>query len=165
MLIVGDSLGIGAPLPEKAADGSWNRKELSSNDILRKQLLGRNYDKVMKAKQVEVQAQREKNAAAAAAAQANPGSTTTTTAVDDDDEEEGRAAMVGKRRKINYSSPRTGSGSNAAEKNGNAGANGDGEAQNTQSVAGKSASAPGRRKKATSYLDEILAQRAKKKKR
>ena len=42
-------LGIGAPLPTKAADGSWNRTELDSNDKLRKQLLGKNYKRVVAA--------------------------------------------------------------------------------------------------------------------
>ncbi|WEW59396.1 hypothetical protein PRK78_004867 [Emydomyces testavorans] len=39
---VPEKLGLGAPLPKSQADGSWNRLELSSNDKLRKQLLGRN---------------------------------------------------------------------------------------------------------------------------
>ncbi|CAI7570996.1 unnamed protein product [Penicillium pancosmium] len=173
---VPETLGIGAPLPEKAADGSWNRKELSSNDILRKQLLGRNYDKVMKAKEAEAKAQREKNAAAAAQATASgsgSGSAPTASAADDDDddEEEGRAAMVGKRRKMNSNaSSRTvpvSSASTTAE-NGAVGADGDAQSANQSSApSGKSKSASGsaRRKKATSYLDEILAQRANKKKK
>lgn len=171
------SLGIGAPLPEKAADGSWNRKELSSNDILRKQLLGRNYDKVMKAKEAEVKAQREKNAAAAAQAAASgsgSGSAPTASAADDDDddEEEGRAAMVGKRRKTNSNSNPSSrmvpvSSASTTAENGAAGAGADGDAQSADqsSVPSGKKSGSARRKKATSYLDEILAQRANKKKK
>lgn len=35
-------LGVGAPLPEEIPDGSFKRSHLSSNDKLRKQLLGKN---------------------------------------------------------------------------------------------------------------------------
>ncbi|KAK2852173.1 hypothetical protein FQN49_005302, partial [Arthroderma sp. PD_2] len=38
-------LGLGAPIPQKEADGSIKRTELSSNDKLRKQLLGKNFRK------------------------------------------------------------------------------------------------------------------------
>ncbi|KAJ6000178.1 hypothetical protein N7481_000587 [Penicillium waksmanii] len=168
---VPETLGIGALSPEKAADGSWNRKELSSNDILRKQLLGRNYDKVMKAKEGQVKAQREKNAAAAAATAS--GAPTATVAAganlddDDDDDDEGRAAMVGKRRKTNSSSRTVpvSSVSTSTAVNGAVGADGDVQSANQSSApSGKSASSR-ERKKATSYLDEILAQRASKKKK
>lgn len=41
-------LGIGAPLPKDVADGSFKRRELSSNDKLLKQLLGKKAAKVAK---------------------------------------------------------------------------------------------------------------------
>lgn len=148
------SLGVGAPLPEKAADGSWNRTELSSNDKLRKQLLGRNYDKVMKA---------------AAANKAVPGKQSGKTAASgtmsgrdegsDDEEEEGRSALVGKKRtkgsswdtRVVVAEERTVVGQVET------GA----EVGSTKEVPEKSASSKGRRK-VTSYLDELLAERSKK---
>ncbi|KAJ9667961.1 hypothetical protein H2201_001766 [Coniosporium apollinis] len=39
---VPELLGVGAPLPEEIPDGSFKRSHLSSNDKLRKQLLGKN---------------------------------------------------------------------------------------------------------------------------
>ena len=41
-------LGIGAPLPKDVADGSFKRRELSSNDKLLKQLLGKKAAKAAK---------------------------------------------------------------------------------------------------------------------
>jgi hypothetical protein len=155
------SLGVGAPLPEKAADGSWNRKELSSNDILRKQLLGRNYEKVMKAKEADAKALREKNAAANAAASGSAPTAAADVEDEDDDEEEGRAATVGKRRKMNSSSSRAvpSTSTTVSAENGAAGDALNGEQSLKQTKAARG------RKKATSYLDEILAQRASKKKK
>ncbi|KAJ5090451.1 Protein of unknown function DUF3245 [Penicillium argentinense] len=150
---VPETLGVGAPLPEKAADGSWNRSELSSNDMLRKQLLGRNYQKVMKAKEREAEAARQALAAKAAVSE-NGTNGAAATAVEDeeDDDEEGRAAMVGKRRRKNGSGDRS-----AAQASTQAPAQGEESAPAPAKSRGK--------KKATSYLDEILAQRANKKKK
>ena len=39
-------LGLGAPLPKEVLDGDANRQELSSNDKLRKQLLGKDFRKL-----------------------------------------------------------------------------------------------------------------------
>ncbi|KAJ5225176.1 hypothetical protein N7468_006401 [Penicillium chermesinum] len=94
---VPETLGVGAPLPEKAADGSWNRTELSSNDKLRKQLLGRNYDKIMKAS-----ATNPANKGAAPGFQAGktaPSAAPTNQDAESDDDEEGRTALVGKKRR------------------------------------------------------------------
>ncbi|KAJ5128474.1 hypothetical protein N7448_002194 [Penicillium atrosanguineum] len=150
---VPETLGVGAPLPEKAADGSWNRTELSSNDKLRKQLLGRNYDKIMKA------------AAANKATTQNAGPlsaktrSVTPAKEESDDEEEGRAAMVGKKRKAAPSHTKKASvvDNEATDKLG-----GD-EPVPTMEVPSKAPSKG--RKKATSYLDELLAERSKKRKK
>ena len=45
-------LGIGAPLPKDVADGSFKRRELSSNDKLLKQLLGKKAAKAAKVAKV-----------------------------------------------------------------------------------------------------------------
>lgn len=157
-----------SPPPEKAADGSWNRTELGSNDKLRKQLLGKNYDKVMKA---------------SASNQPLPSRTTPTGArnnmtssagqvhgpgkkeeEDDEDEEEGRTALVGK----NKSNKKRGKDDTRQESARDTGAE-DAENEATpaavvQPPSSRAASSKGK-KKATSYLDEILAERAKKRKK
>ncbi|CAI7636797.1 unnamed protein product [Penicillium bialowiezense] len=133
---VPETLGIGAPLPQKAADGSWNRSDLDSNDKLRKQLLGKNYDRVMKA------AAEEK--AAAKAASAKPVVEAVESKEEEYDEEDGRAAMLSKTKK---------------RKGGPA-------VHPAVLAAGTDAKGPRKgRKKATSYLDEILAERSKKRKK
>ncbi|OOQ85806.1 hypothetical protein PEBR_23929 [Penicillium brasilianum] len=168
---VPETLGVGAPLPEKAADGSWNRTELSSNDQLRKQLLGRNYDKFMKASAAA------KQASAAAKSTASAASAGASSAVqeeddDQDDDEDGRVSMVGKKkRRVGQGrAAQTGSGSGSGVTPvstpgdvEDAGAKGeDGVVQTDAPV--KQAPSKGR-KKATSYLDELLAERSKKRKK
>lgn len=164
MLIFSPSrLGVGAPLPEKAADGSWNRTELSSNDKLRKQLLGRNYDKIMKAAAANkastgrggpASAQVGKTGASAGTSGLDDGS--------DDDEEEGRSAMVGKKkRKGNSGDTRP---TVAAEESLVDQVEVGDESGSTKEMPAKSAPSKGR-KKATSYLDELLAGRSKKRKK
>lgn len=157
LILISSRLGVGAPLPEKAADGSWNRTELSSNDKLRKQLLGRNYDKVMKAAAANKPTPQNAGPASAKTASATPAKSE-----ESDDEEEGRAAMVGKKRKA-------GPGPAHAKKTTVAGndqisdkVDGD-ESVPTKEAPSKPPSKG--RKKATSYLDELLAERSKKRKK
>ncbi|KAJ6168412.1 hypothetical protein N7497_001255 [Penicillium chrysogenum] len=146
--------------PQKAADGSWNRTELDSNDKLRKQLLGKNYDRVMKA------AAEQKAAAAASTATAASASASVAKAeVEDEyDEEDGRSAMLARQKNKRKGGAGAGRGVHpaaaaaAAEAGDKGGEEGEGEG----------APAPARskgRKKATSYLDELLAERAKKRKK
>ncbi|OQD68521.1 hypothetical protein PENDEC_c034G04197 [Penicillium decumbens] len=150
---VPETLGVGAPLPEKAADGSWNRTELSSNDKLRKQLLGRNYDKVMKA----AAANKPTTLNAGSAAKAT---TATPAKSEESDDEEGRAAMVGKKRKTGPARAKK----TTMEDNDRIPdeVNGD-EPVPTKEASSKPPSKG--RKKATSYLDELLAERSKKRKK
>ncbi|CAP91737.1 hypothetical protein E8E15_011205 [Penicillium rubens] len=157
---VPETLGVGAPLPQKAADGSWNRTELDSNDKLRKQLLGKNYDRVMKA------AAEQKAAAAASTATAASASASVAKAeVEDEyDEEDGRSAMLARQKNKRKGGAGAGRGVHpaAAAAAAEAGDKGGDEGE------GEGAPAPARskgRKKATSYLDELLAERAKKRKK
>ena len=141
-------LGIGAPLPQKAADGSWNRSELDSNDKLRKQLLGKNYDRVMKA------AAEQKAAAKPVPAAVN---TSENKADEDDyDEEDGRSAMLARQK--NKRKGGAGSVHPAAAAAASL------DADQEDKSAKRPAPSKGR-KKATSYLDELLAERAKKRKK
>lgn len=156
----GCRLGVGAPLPTKAADGSWNRTELDSNDKLRKQLLGKNYKKVMAAKNTST-------AVAGQAGKPKPGTGPAATRddEDEDDEDEGRTAVVGKkgqsRKRKAASTPDTGETNtpDVAE-----GADGDG-GEAKQQISEPRPSGTRGKKKATSFLDEILAQRSKKRKK
>ncbi|CRL23880.1 Protein of unknown function DUF3245 [Penicillium camemberti] len=159
---VPETLGVGAPLPQKAADGSWNRTELDSNDKLRKQLLGKNYDRVMKAAaEQKAAAAAAKTAAAAASASA---SVAKAEVEEEYDEEDGRSAMLARQKNKRKGGAGAGRGVHpaaaaaAAEAGDKGGEEGEGEG----------APAPARskgRKKATSYLDELLAERAKKRKK
>ncbi|KAI2792149.1 hypothetical protein POX_b02186 [Penicillium oxalicum] len=207
---VPETLGVGAPLPEKAADGSWNRTELSSNDQLRKQLLGRNYDKFMKASAAAKQASRTAGPAGTNGDHSHlqNGKTQSQLQAQEedeyDDDEEGRVSMVGrknrkmgmngtqkkmnlKRKKMDEAGPTSvligaedstgtnglvaGDGSNSAADRGVEDADQDASA-GTDAVDGpvetdasvKPAPSKGR-KKATSYLDELLAERSKKRKK
>ncbi|KAJ6104234.1 hypothetical protein N7523_010554 [Penicillium sp. IBT 18751x] len=150
---VPETLGVGAPLPEKAADGSWKRTELSSNDKLRKQLLGRNYDKIMKAAAANKSAPQNSGPASAKTMSATP------VQEESDDEEEGRAAMVGKNRKAGTSQTKK---PLVVDHENTDKADGD-ESVPAQEVPSKAPS-KGRRK-ATTYLDELLAERSKKRKK
>ncbi|CDM26817.1 hypothetical protein DTO013E5_6988 [Penicillium roqueforti] len=155
---VPETLGVGAPLPQKAADGSWNRTELDSNDKLRKQLLGKNYDRVMKA----AAEQKAANAASTAAAASASASVSKADVEDEYDEEDGRSAMLARQKNKRKGGAGAGRGVHpaaaAAEARDKGGEEGEGE------VVPAPARSKGR-KKATSYLDELLAERAKKRKK
>ncbi|GIK07891.1 hypothetical protein Aspvir_003561 [Aspergillus viridinutans] len=170
---VPETLGVGAPLPEKAADGSWNRTELDSNDKLRKQLLGKNYKKIIAASAgVKSGKPVGQNGLPAGNAAAGTGD-----ADDDDDDEEGRTAVVGRkghlRKKAADSARKRKATTDTAEDDGigpsAAGEIKDGDSEDTpakqEGTLPRSAPGPRGRKKATSFLDEILADRSKKRKK
>ncbi|KAJ5622086.1 hypothetical protein N7528_005318 [Penicillium herquei] len=153
---VPETLGIGAPLPEKAADGSWNRTELGSNDKLRKQLLGKNYDRFMKAA-----AANKAQLKTAPAAQARATASNNTQDNDSEDDEEGRTASIGqKKRKVMPKKVKAVVNSEDQDTN----VQGDQDTPTTTEVPVRQAPSKGK-KKATSYLDELLAERAKKRKK
>ncbi|PLN81208.1 hypothetical protein BDW42DRAFT_169396 [Aspergillus taichungensis] len=182
---VPETLGVGAPLPSKAADGSWNCTELSSNDKLRRQLLGKNYKKVMAAKNSTTPTPGSNGDGNGSSASSNRLSSRATAdkqgqqqESDDDDEEDGRTAAVGNRalrgrgKKRGLESSATTSGSTPTPggdggQDGSEGVTGSGEStQQSEPTSGRTApSGPKGRKKATSFLDEILADRSKKRKK
>ncbi|EFR04329.1 hypothetical protein MGYG_07338 [Nannizzia gypsea CBS 118893] len=123
---VPEKLGLGAPLPQKEADGSIKRTELSSNDKLRKHLLGKNFQKA--------EASRLKNASTRTK-QAGPAPSHKNEIIEESDEEDGRSALgKGKKGKKADSQPPISSGTDS-----------------------------GRKKRTSSYLDEVLSQRKAKK--
>ncbi|KAL3460548.1 hypothetical protein BJX64DRAFT_290197 [Aspergillus heterothallicus] len=173
---VPETLGLGAALPTKAADGSWNRTELDSNDQLRRQLLGRNYKKVMAEKA------RQKNAKSAV----NSLTTMTNSAPkerglqrseettggkedDEEDEEDGRTASIGrknfsKKRKVaaQHERARMDEVNDGPIENSKGG--GDNLAGGRKATGQLGPRSKGR-KKAISFLDEILAERSKKRRK
>ncbi|BCR87068.1 DUF3245 domain-containing protein [Aspergillus chevalieri] len=200
---VPETLGVGAPLPSKLPDGSWNRAELDSNDALRRQLLGRNYQNVMKEKEREREREARQRASAANASANgdanNSKSGVNNEAVEEDsyDEEDGRTVAVGRKfvkgqgqgqgltknqKKKNNKKRKAAEEQAQSETAAAAAASGDSLDQEGQEVeaqgddqegssakqdagtSGSSSRPASRRKKATSFLDEILAERSKKRK-
>ncbi|PGG95768.1 hypothetical protein GX51_08121 [Blastomyces parvus] len=159
---VPEKLGLGAPLPKTQQDGSANRTELSSNEKLRKQLLGKNYKKFTPSvpgtasrpdkKQQQHQHHRAKPQPAS-----------------DDDEDEGRSSLGRNKRKR-----AEGRGGEATTTAATAAAtatepaavadNPNDNGEDDQSDDG-SAQRSTQRKKPASYLDELLSERSKKRKK
>ncbi|KAB8267562.1 hypothetical protein BDV30DRAFT_36058 [Aspergillus minisclerotigenes] len=172
---VPETLGVGAPLPSRAADGSWNRTELDSNDKLRRQLLGKNYKKIMSERSAAAGRQPGNMKSLSGASSAtNQSQTTAGRADDDDDEDEGRTALVGKKgptkKRKAECSPR--SLDHIVTDNDDRGdrvdGGGDGEVETLVKQGESLSQQPSRlrgRRKATSFLDEILAERSRKRKK
>jgi hypothetical protein len=140
-------LGVGAPLPKDAEDGMMKRKDKSSLDALRKQLLGRN---------ATARSTNSRNAPATPNSQPKP--PVKPISPDDSEDEGGRAAAFTSRNK--KSKARMDDDAKI-------------ESQSEQDIDGVTkpeAAGPTSTKKASSkrksssYLDEMLAEKAKKKK-
>ncbi|PWY69832.1 hypothetical protein BO94DRAFT_579071 [Aspergillus sclerotioniger CBS 115572] len=169
-------LGVGAPLPTKAADGSWNRTELESNDKLRKQLLGRNYKKVMVATSAAKAGTTSAGAGAGGRQDTSSGIARGMQEEDVDDEEEGRTSLIGKknftvakkRKAESQAQPEFETVNNQGSEPKQTNDSGDGSDDKVDQSNKQTRPAPrpskGRRK-ATSFLDELLAERAKKRKK
>lgn len=167
------SLGLGAPLPTKAADGSWHRIELDANDKLRKQLLGRNYKKVMaeKARQKTGDTgpvpSTMKNPASKALNNHQRGAGGTDVDDGDEDDDEGRAALIGRKMSSRKRNPESDPIPTTQPEE----ANNESKDQDSERPSeGKAADLhqrqeSNRRRKAASFLDEILAERSKKRKK
>ncbi|OJD20728.1 hypothetical protein ACJ73_07936 [Blastomyces percursus] len=156
---VPEKLGLGAPLPKSQADGNANRTELSSNEKLRKQLLGKNYKKFTPS--VSVTGSRplpKTNKQHHQRAKPQPEN-------DDDDEDEGRSSL-GRNKRKRVEEKRT--GDDAATTTGPATepatSNPNDNGEDKQSDDG-SAQRSTQRKKPVSYLDELLAERSKRRRR
>lgn len=158
-----DRLGLGAPLPAKSngQDGAPTRGDgnLEENEKLKKQLLGRNYKRVLKERDATLASSRQKGSASVSGAPVDnrglDGPAEGKEEEDDGEDEEGRASLVGKKednkkRKVDSAPGQAGTS----------------EVEDTQHGDGfRAAPARGRKKKATSFLDEVLAERSKKKKK
>ncbi|OOF91277.1 hypothetical protein ASPCADRAFT_409311 [Aspergillus carbonarius ITEM 5010] len=173
---VPETLGVGAPLPTKAVDGSWNRTELDSNDKLRKQLLGRNYKKVMAATSAAKAGTTSAGAGAGGRQETSSGTARGMQEEENSDEEEGRTALIGKMKstasKKRKAEPQaqpeseTVNNRDSEPKQTNASDDGSDDKVDQSNKQTGPASRPSKgRKKATSFLDELLAERAKKRKK
>ncbi|KAE8146083.1 hypothetical protein BDV25DRAFT_56494 [Aspergillus avenaceus] len=175
---VPETLGVGAPLPSKTADGSWNRTELDNNDQLRKHLLGRNYKAVVAEGNPPANRRDSKvRSSLSTTLTTNQFQTAASRTVEDEsDDEDGRTALVGKKKQPGKRKPESGclaleplghgqDADKAKDGNGECG-DGVGEGLVRQGASfSQSTLGPKRKKKAPSFLDEILADRSKRKKR
>ncbi|KAE8133751.1 hypothetical protein BDV38DRAFT_286512 [Aspergillus pseudotamarii] len=171
---VPETLGVGAPLPSRAADGSWNRTELDSNDKLRRQLLGKNYKKIMSERNAAAGRQPSSMGGSPGASSATNQSQIIAGKADDDDDDEGRTALVGKKgptkKRKAESSPRTLDPivTDNDDRGDRVDHGGDGEDETSVKQGESLSQQPSRlkgRRKATSFLDEILAERSRKRKK
>lgn len=210
-------LGLGAPLPQKHTDGSWNRAELDSNDQLRRQLLGKNYQKIMREKAREQEGEGGRQPSNWGSSGNGVDKPVGGVEEEKDDDEEGRTAAIGKKttqpqfqgqfqsqgQSRSKSQRKKKNKKRKADSNDNPGLDlssqsqsqsqfhaeaetdtagpelepvGDDQAQNKQGDEAKdeggnedpgneTSRGPKGRKKATSFLDEILAERSKKRKK
>ncbi|KAL1999515.1 hypothetical protein VTN02DRAFT_4391 [Thermoascus thermophilus] len=150
---VPEKLGLGAPLPQSANDGSWNRTELSSNDKLRRQLLGRNYQKAtLKSSSNQPTG---KTAPPTAASVSKPED-------EEEEEEEGRATLLGKKKNKRKIAATQDDDDDDETPAASETANGGGGSSSSSTKTGTGSRS---KKKAGSFLDEILAGRSKKKKK
>ncbi|KAK7537664.1 hypothetical protein IWX49DRAFT_68273 [Phyllosticta citricarpa] len=133
--------GVGAEPPKEIADGSFRRQHLSSNNELRKKLLPKGAMRAQAAdKKASVARPTPKRPERPAPKQ------------DDSDDEEGRAAMFKSKRQRRSPAETPNIGSDESE----------GEAKGKAS---QSKTTPEHKKKRMTFLDELLEERAKKKKK
>ncbi|KAF2226576.1 hypothetical protein BDZ85DRAFT_256394 [Elsinoe ampelina] len=148
-----DTLGVGAKAPEEDMGFGLRRKQPTSNDNLLEQIMGK---KAAKEHQAKVAAQK------ASKSQANPSAVpdrkqAVPVAVEEDSEEEGRASRftskASRKRARLEDALGDGAGSDGSE----------GEAEESQRGGSGKARKQSRGAKGTSYLDQILAEKSKKK--
>jgi hypothetical protein len=130
-------------LPKKAADGSWERAELASNDKLRKQLLGRNWDKMSS----QLSTSSDKQPGGSNSTKPRPQEARKRDITDDSDNDEGRSSLGQNKKK------------RTAQDQQDVDEISDSKQSNTRTQ--KST----RSHKTGSYLDEVLSLRKKKKKK
>ncbi|PGH29623.1 hypothetical protein GX50_07631 [[Emmonsia] crescens] len=158
---VPEKLGLGAPLPKSQADGSFNRTELSSNEKLRKQLLGKNYKKPTSS----IPVTSSRGPLAGKKQQHHHHQSAKSQPESDDDEDEGRSSLGRNKRKrpkektaevVNDVTTATATATPTTTTT-----NGNGEDNESADERQRST----QRKKPVSYLDELLSERSKKKKK
>ena len=143
------SLGLGAPLPKDIEDGSVKRQELSSNDKLRIQLLGKDHARLQR---------RSKDGRnlvigiTQLGSKPRPSPSTTVAQDDDGDDEEGRSSLGKPKRKKEGLDFREISSKDYLEKGMSI------SSSNVFERVGKS-------NRRQNYLDEVLAEKSRKRKK
>ena len=145
-LIVG-RLGLGAPLPADVKDGDARRQELTSNDKLRRQLLGKDFQRIQGK---GLNGNRSTPASGLAGSKPLP-PPTKRELKSDDEEEAGRSSLGKSKRKRVVSRREAADGED------------DGDVKATFGGAAETPDNPRPPKKASNYLDEVLAERSRKK--
>jgi len=149
-VLIRDRLGLGAPLPKDIPDGDRRRQELSSNDKLRKQLLGKGFPK-LQARVLE----KSKVGSGGRQVFARPRTTPVKRQLEEEEEEEegGRSSLgKSKRQMVKVGSP-------------DGGDEVDDDARPSSNVKAIPTGNDGGRKSASNYLDEVLAEKSQKRRR
>ncbi len=149
-MLIRDRLGLGAPLPKDIPDGDRRRQELSSNDKLRKQLLGKGFPK-LQARVLE----KSKVGSGGRQVFARPRTTPVKRQLEEEEEEEegGRSSLgKSKRQMVKVGSP-------------DGGDEVDDDARPSSNVKAIPTGNDGGRKSASNYLDEVLAEKSQKRRR
>ncbi|KZZ98198.1 hypothetical protein AAP_00459 [Ascosphaera apis ARSEF 7405] len=94
---VPEKLGLGAPVPSKEADATARRSDLSSNEKLRQQLMGKNYKKLMA---LEKQNQKQHPDKKFANGKTTAANRMNEEGEDDDDDEPSRSSLGKKRKQV-----------------------------------------------------------------
>lgn len=147
MGLIGGRLGLGAPLPADIQDGDARRQELTSNDKLRRQLLGKNHLKLQN-KRLDG----SKSAPGSVQLGSKPRPADVKREWDSDDEDEAGRSSLGKSKRKKVAATRE-----AAD---------GGDDEGVKALDGEETkrldnSRPP--KKASNYLDEVLAEKSRKK--
>ncbi|KAL8723773.1 MAG: hypothetical protein Q9225_000068 [Loekoesia sp. 1 TL-2023] len=144
-------LGLGAKPPEDIKDGDLKRQKLSSNDVLRKQLLGKDYARAQDKESRRQGIHGGLGGILSAGSKSRP-TPTKRKAEDESSGDEGGRSSLGKRK---YRDMGTSNGSEGTKLD----ASNNHVEPNEHARAGKNA------RKATNYLDEVLSQKEKKHKK
>ncbi|KAL8898567.1 MAG: hypothetical protein Q9207_006635 [Kuettlingeria erythrocarpa] len=149
---VPELLGLGAKVPDDFNDGDLKRQKLTTNDLLRRQLLGKDHAKVQ-SKGAHRQAG-QSDAGAALPVGSKPRPASMKRKADESSDDEGGRSSLGKRKARKQVSN---------EKDGVEGLEIVEEAIDHQDTWRQRPEAVERSGKATSYLDEVLSRKKKKK--
>lgn len=156
MLTAPHRLGLGAPLPQNTDGLNASELDSNANEKLRKQLLGKNYKRVLKEREREKEVRAGPSNANILPSADKLSPAENGQGEDEGEDEEGRASLVGKKngkRKSKADSAPGQSGSWTPDDN-------VGQANNVSRTAPTA-----RNKKAMSFLDEVLAERSKRRKK
>ncbi|KZF22788.1 hypothetical protein L228DRAFT_238696 [Xylona heveae TC161] len=174
---VPDQLGLGAPLPKDVPDGAVKRRDLSSNEALRKRLLGKNANKIQSKSLPAVHGSSTplpgKNTLAGNKkgdlSRSGPVHARYSAATSDDEDDEGGRSSLGKSKKRATKSeetiPNLGSKSLPEAEDDESNEEGRASSKTQPSSVAQSTTSSVKRARAANFLDEMLAEKAQRKKK